>query len=80
MIRKANSSGILDFASTKYLINHFLIGDSLEEPDNWKNILNNVTKDLGVEEFNGGQTFQKIMAQVTVNLRKQFDFQLLSEV
>ena len=38
MIYRANYSGHLDTHSVKYLINYFLLGEELDQPDDWEQI------------------------------------------
>ena len=61
MIYRANYSGHLDTHSVKYLINYFLLGEELDQPDDWEQIREDIEEDLKIDHE---KTFQKIMAQV----------------
>ena len=60
---KANKTGILDSYNSKYLINYFIMGENMTEPENWDDILGSVDLNLGLSNFSGGHTFNKEVAQ-----------------
>ena len=60
---KANTSGILDSYNSKYLINYFIMGEEMTEPENWDTVLKSVHENLNLTSYSGGHTFNKEVSQ-----------------
>ena len=64
IIRRANATGDLSRYDVKYLINHYLTGREMAPPKNVDSLIDNVKKTLKLSTSSGGDTFNKVVAQV----------------
>ena len=64
IIRRANATGDLSRYDVKYLINHYLTGREMAPPKNVDSLIDNVKQTLKLSTSSGGDTFNKVVAQV----------------
>ena len=64
IIRRANVTGDLSNYDVKYLISHYLTGRGMAPPMNVENLLGTVKQSLKLDTMTGGDTFNKVIAQV----------------
>ena len=67
IIRRANATGDLSRYDVKYLINHYLTGKEMAAPKNVASLLNTVKQKLKLDTTSGGDTFNKVVAQVKLH-------------
>ena len=71
IIRRANATGDLSRYDVKYLINHYLTGKEMAAPKNVASLLDTVKQKLKLDTTSGGDTFNKVVAQVMLHDNKR---------
>ena len=67
IIRRANATGDLSRYDVKYLINHYLTGKEMAAPKKVTSVLDTVKQKLKLDTTSGGDTFNKVVAQVKLH-------------
>lgn len=71
IIGRANATGDLSRYEVKYLINHYLTGREMAPPKNVDILLDSVKQTLKLDTASGGDTFNKVVAQVESHINQR---------